>query len=71
MIRGSNVPRSKYLIKYFQSKKHVPSEQVNSFLQSQHTLLPTLTSVSSPDLGSLVVGTENERCVRKRTRALD
>jgi len=71
MIHGSHVPRSKYLIKYFQNKKHLPSEQVNSSLQSQHTLLPTLTSVSSPDLGSLVVGTENERCVRKRTRALD
>lgn len=30
----------------------------------------TLASVSSRDFGSLVVGTENERCVLKRARAL-
>lgn len=29
----------------------------------------TLTPVSSRDFGSLVVGTENERCVLKRERA--
>jgi len=33
-LHGCHVPRSKYLIKYFESKKHLPSEQVNSFLQS-------------------------------------